>query len=112
MRRLGYSGHSRKCANGNQVWTLAPADPSAVTSGELILSCTVPFSDVLTTDFFFDGVRYLYCMNAIGGYSDNTFAPLISNTRAQFSKVLVLMMGGPSLVRRALLSPMCRRAAR
>jgi uncharacterized protein YkwD len=80
---------------GTKSGQLAPADPAAVTSGDSILSCIVPFSDVLTTDFFFDGVRYLYCMNAKGGYSDNTFRPANTNTRAQFSKVLVLMMGWP-----------------
>ncbi|HST03941.1 MAG TPA: S-layer homology domain-containing protein [Chloroflexia bacterium] len=82
---------------GGKGGQLGPADPSAITHGESITSCLVPFGDVPTSAYFFDSVRYLYCLGAIGGYSDNTFRPGNTNTRAQFSKVLVLLMGWPVL---------------
>lgn len=86
-----------KAGHVNPGGQLGPADPSSITSGESPMSCTVPFSDVLTSEYFFDGVRYLYCMGAVGGYPDNTFRPGNTNTRGQFSKVLVVMMGWPLL---------------
>ena len=66
-------------------------------SQEAPLACVVPFSDVHTSDFFFDGVRYLYCAGAIGGYGDNTFRPGNTTSRGQFSKVVVMAVGWPLL---------------
>ena len=37
--------------------------------------CAVPFSDVHPTDYFYNGVRYLYCKGAISGYADILIAP-------------------------------------
>jgi uncharacterized protein YkwD len=68
-----------------------PASPQAPTT------CTVLFADVHTTDYFYDGVRYLFCMGAMGGYQDNTFRPANLSSRGQLSKVLVLVQGWPLL---------------
>ncbi|MEO5953766.1 MAG: S-layer homology domain-containing protein, partial [Chloroflexia bacterium] len=43
--------------------------------GNVPFACVPPFSDVHTTDFYYDSVRFLYCSGAIGGYSDNTYRP-------------------------------------
>ncbi len=61
------------------------------------LTCAPPFSDVHTSDFYFDSVRYLFCSGAIGGYSDNTFRPGSPTSRGQFSKIIVMAMGWPLL---------------
>jgi hypothetical protein len=48
---------------------------------------------VLSTDFFYDGVQWLYCHNAISGYGDNTFRPFSNTTRGQMTKIVVLAYG-------------------
>jgi uncharacterized protein YkwD len=55
--------------------------------------CTISFSDVHTTDHYYDGVQYLYCQGAISGYPDNTFRPGNPTTRGQVSKIIVLAKG-------------------
>ncbi len=57
--------------------------------------CTISFSDVYPTDYFYQAVRYLYCMGAISGYADGTFRPYNNTTRAQLSKIVVLASGWP-----------------
>jgi uncharacterized protein YkwD len=56
-----------------------------------------PFGDVRTTDFFYDGVRHLFCLGAIGGYADNTFRPGNTTSRGQLSKIVVVALGWPLL---------------
>ncbi len=67
-----------------------PATP-AVTS----TPCTINFSDVHTTDYFYEPVRYLYCANVITGYPDGTFHPYNNASRGQLSKIVVLAEGMP-----------------
>ena len=55
--------------------------------------CPLSFSDVHPNDYFYDGVRYLYCQGVISGYADNTFRPYTNATRGQISKILVLSSG-------------------
>jgi hypothetical protein len=55
--------------------------------------CTITFTDVLPTDYFYDAVRYLYCHGAISGYNDNTFRPGNLTTRGQLTKIVVLARG-------------------
>jgi len=73
------------------------AAPSANAKPATPATCLVPFIDVHTTDFFYDGVRYLFCMGALGGYADSTFRPTSGTTRAQISKVLVMSLSWPLL---------------
>jgi uncharacterized protein YkwD len=77
--------------------TLAKGTPgtSGVTNPSAPSTCTISFSDVHTTDFFYDGVRYLFCLGAVGGYSDGTFRPGNGTTRAQVSKIVVTALGWP-----------------
>jgi hypothetical protein len=67
--------------------------------------CTIAFSDVAFNTYFYEPVRYLFCMGALSGYGDNTFRPYNTTTRAQLAKMGVLAegfpiytVGGPHLV--------------
>lgn len=66
--------------------TSEPASPSG---------CGITFSDVHTSDHYYEGVRYLYCNGDISGYSDNTFRPGNPATRGQLSKIIVLAKNWP-----------------
>jgi len=56
----------------------------------------VPFTDVATSDWFHDGVEYLYCERAISGYNTNPpcesgtpcYRPNAGMTRGQAAKVI------------------------
>ncbi len=58
-------------------------------------ACTITFSDVSRSDYFYEAVRYLYCNGVISGYQDGTFRPYNNATRAQLSKIVVLAEGWP-----------------
>jgi len=51
---------------------------------------------VQPSDYFYDPVRYLYCLGVISGYGDNTFRPGNLTTRGQLSKIVVLAEGWPT----------------
>ncbi|MFL5731848.1 MAG: S-layer homology domain-containing protein, partial [Chloroflexia bacterium] len=51
------------------------------------------FSDVHTTDYFYEPVRYLFCQGVISGYADGTFKPYNNTTRGQLAKIVVLAEG-------------------
>jgi hypothetical protein len=55
--------------------------------------CVINFSDVHTTDYFYDPVHWLFCRGAISGYADGTFRPFANTTRGQLSKIVALAMG-------------------
>jgi hypothetical protein len=57
--------------------------------------CSITFSDVQSSDYFYEPVRSLVCRGVISGYSDNTFRPYNNVTRAQVCKMLVLGEGWP-----------------
>src|SRR5205823_6125200 len=63
---------------------------SAPTLTLTVTPCPMSFSDVQPSDYFYEGVRYLYCEGAISGYSDGTFRPYNNVTRAQICKIIVL----------------------
>jgi hypothetical protein len=56
-------------------------------------ACTVAFTDVHPTDYFYEAVRYLACRGVISGYRDNTFRPYNDTTRGQLCKIVVLAEG-------------------
>lgn len=56
-------------------------------------TCSITFSDVHSTDYFYAAVQYLSCAGAISGYSDGTFRPYNNTTRGQLSKIVVLAEG-------------------
>ncbi|MFL5731956.1 MAG: S-layer homology domain-containing protein, partial [Chloroflexia bacterium] len=72
--------------------THTPTNTPAVTN----TPCVITFTDVHSTDYFYDPVTYLYCHGAISGYADNTFRPGNLTTRGQLSKIVVLAEGWPT----------------
>jgi hypothetical protein len=55
--------------------------------------CALSFSDVHSTDYFYQAVQYLYCQGAVSGYSDGSFRPYNNTTRGRLSKIVVLAEG-------------------
>ncbi|MGA7729690.1 MAG: S-layer homology domain-containing protein [Chloroflexia bacterium] len=58
-------------------------------------ACSISFIDVTESDYFYKGVRYLYCRGVVSGYPDNTYRPYSTTTRGQVAKVVVLAWGWP-----------------
>ncbi|MDQ2806993.1 MAG: S-layer homology domain-containing protein [Chloroflexota bacterium] len=56
---------------------------------EFVVPCTIHFSDVAPTDYFYTPVHYLACLAVVSGYSDGTFRPYNQTTRAQLAKIVV-----------------------
>lgn len=83
----------------NDFPTLNPYQPANRTHGDSFVTrideCPVTFSDVHSTDYFYEAVRYLSCRGAISGYSDGTFRPFNNTTRGQLSKIMVNAEGWP-----------------
>ncbi|HEX9989870.1 MAG TPA: S-layer homology domain-containing protein [Chloroflexia bacterium] len=52
-------------------------------------ACTISFSDVHPSDFFYEPVRALACRGVVSGYADGTFRPSTNTTRGQLSKMVV-----------------------
>jgi hypothetical protein len=69
--------------------------PPGSTSTPTNTPCSLSFSDVHPTDYFYTPVQYLACGGAISGYSDGTFRPYNDTTRGQLSKIAVLAEGWP-----------------
>jgi beta propeller repeat protein len=57
--------------------------------------CTVSFTDVTATDYFYTPVQALTCSGAISGYSDHTFRPYTNTTRGQLAKIVVIAANWP-----------------
>jgi hypothetical protein len=57
--------------------------------------CTINFSDVHPSDYFYEDVRCVYCLGAVSGYSDGTFRPFNNTTRGQMTKIIVLALRIP-----------------
>ncbi|MGI8586143.1 MAG: S-layer homology domain-containing protein [Chloroflexia bacterium] len=55
--------------------------------------CTLTFSDVHPSDYFYTPVQYLVCRGVVAGYADATFRPYANTTRGQLSKIIVLGEG-------------------
>ncbi|MFL5731755.1 MAG: S-layer homology domain-containing protein, partial [Chloroflexia bacterium] len=71
--------------------TLSPA--ATRTPTPTATSCSLPFTDVQGSDYFYEPVRYLYCRGVISGYADNTFRPYNNTTRGQLCKIVTLAEG-------------------
>src|SRR5262249_14445646 len=54
------------------------------------IPCTLSFSDVHSSDYFYTPVTYLACHGVISGYADGTFRPFANATRGQMVKIVVL----------------------
>jgi hypothetical protein len=75
--------------------TPTPTSSPTNTSTPFLTPCTLTFTDVHPTDYFYTAVQYLYCHGIISGYADNTFRPYNNTTRAQLCKIVVLAEGWP-----------------
>lgn len=73
--------------------TSTPTHTVTNTSTPTSTPCVPDFTDVTPTDYFYEGVRYLYCNGVISGYADGTFRPYANTTRAQMAKIVVLAFG-------------------
>ena len=58
---------------------------------------TLPFTDVLESDWFYDDVVFVYENGLFAGTSDTTFSPNASMTRAMLVTVLYRLEGEPSV---------------
>src|SRR5205085_2029779 len=68
--------------------TATPPITATSTSTPTSTPCTITFTDVHPADYFYNGVRWLYCRGAISGYNDNTFRPYNNTTRGQMVKII------------------------
>jgi hypothetical protein len=80
---------------GTPTSTVTNTPPPGSTPTHTATPCTISFSDVLPSDYFYEAVRYLYCHGAISGYADGTFRPGNNATRGQLSKIVVVAEGWP-----------------
>ena len=68
------------------------AQGAATVQIDVVAGCVPYFSDVFTSDYFYQGVQYLFCHLIISGYiePDQTFTyrPYNNTTRGQFSKMI------------------------
>ena len=56
-----------------------------------------PFTDVFTSDWFYDDVMFVYQNGLMAGTSATTFAPYDNTTRAQIAVIFYRMEGSPNL---------------
>lgn len=73
--------------------TPVPTDYVSPTPTITPTPCAINFSDVLTSDWFYDPVQWIVCNHIASGYSDGTFRPGNNTTRAQLTKFVVLASG-------------------
>ena len=52
------------------------------------LACAITYSDVPSTNAFYNQIMCLSCMGFVSGYSDGTFRPNSEITRGQLSKIV------------------------
>lgn len=56
-----------------------------------------PFTDVRTSDWFYDPVKYVYEEKLMTGTGANTFAPNLTTTRGMIVSILYRLEGGPQI---------------
>jgi len=61
----------------------------------MAVDASLPFKDVATTDWFYDGVKYAYDNGLMVGTSNTTFAPATTTTRAMVVTILYRLDGSP-----------------
>lgn len=74
-----------------QAYGLQKLPPTAADRGD------APFTDVHTTDWYYDAVIWGYQEKVIQGMSTTSFAPELSCTRAQAVQMLYNFMGAPAV---------------
>lgn len=63
--------------------------------GDITIAGALPFTDVVKSDWYYDGVKYAYTNSLFKGTSGTTFAPKNSMTRGEMVTVLYRMAGSP-----------------
>lgn len=93
--QFNYAG--AKPANDFSIWHEQSAAPTATATAQPTGTpgCGLGFSDVASSDYFFEPVHYLVCHGVISGYDDHTFRPFNDTTRGQMAKIVVLGFGVP-----------------
>jgi hypothetical protein len=76
------------------------AQDSATVQIDVVPGCVPYFSDVFPNQYFYDGVRYLFCHSVVVGYIEPdltfTYRPFNNTTRSQFSKMIALAYNLPA----------------
>ncbi len=75
--------------------TLTPTVEATLVPQPSPTTCPVNFTDVHANDYFYPGVRYLFCKGSISGYNDDTYRPYNYTTRGQMTKIVVLGLNVP-----------------
>jgi hypothetical protein len=73
--------------------TPEPTHGPPPSSTPTVVNCGVTFRDVAPDYWAYSYISQLACRGVIGGYSDGTFRPQNSTTRAQLTKMIVLVQG-------------------
>src|SRR4051794_870492 len=91
------SAHETLAGSPAVVQAGSPAHQSDSGNAPVVTStpCTIHFTDVHTTDYFYNDVHCLYCLGAVSGYPDGTFRPYANTTRGQITKIMVLALRIP-----------------
>ncbi len=100
--RTGNSGGGGGGGGGGSWGTGATATPAPGTSATPAPSATAApgsewFTDVATTDWFYDAVKYVYDAGLMNGTSATTFEPNTNITRGMFVTVLYRLEGQPAV---------------
>ena len=76
------------------------AQDAATVQIDVVPGCVPYFSDVFPNQYFYDGVRYLFCNLVVSGYIEAdltfTYRPFNNTTRSQFSKMIALAYNLPA----------------
>jgi hypothetical protein len=88
-------GSATITATASVIDTATSTPPLNATPTVTSTACSMTFSDVQSSDYFYQPVLFLYCRGVISGYADNTYRPYNNTTRGQLTKIVVLGFGLP-----------------
>jgi hypothetical protein len=90
-------GHSGNSSSVNQYYYERDAVSGLAGTVSGTFSPVLPFTDITVTDYYFDGVDYVYRTSRFNGTSETAFSPDASMTRAMLVTVLYRMAGSPDI---------------
>jgi len=83
----------------SRTMTVVPSSTATVVPAATATPCTLSFTDVHPTDYFYTPVLYLACHGVISGYNNGngtySFRPYNNTTRSQMVKIVVLGYNKP-----------------
>lgn len=77
------------------VYTFIQPNKRVTVTATFMVEGLSTFVDVDTTDWFYDGVHYVYGNDLMSGYSNTTFAPNDTLTRGMIAQILWVVEGEP-----------------